>query len=131
MSSLTAGELEVMQVLWEHGELKPLQIQEKHARPIKNAALRFQLKVLFEKGHVTRRKMGKAYFYKAATRRESALKTIACRMARVFSKGSPPALIAELVKSEGLTEEEIDELKQYATGQGVERSREGKGGKKS
>ena len=65
MSTFTAGELDVMKILWEHGELKPSQIQGKYPRPIKNAALRFQLKVLLEKGHVARRKIGKAYYYKA------------------------------------------------------------------
>jgi len=73
-SSLTACELEVMQILWEHGELKPAQIQEKHPRPIKNAALRFQLKILLQKGHISRRKVGKAYYYQAVTAKKGALK---------------------------------------------------------
>ena len=46
----TQCELEVMQILWGHGELKPVEIQERYSRPIKNAAVRFQLKVLLEKG---------------------------------------------------------------------------------
>ncbi len=62
MSSFTSTELEVMKILWEHGDLKPAQIQDRYCRPIKNAALRFQLKVLLEKGHITRQKIGKAYY---------------------------------------------------------------------
>jgi hypothetical protein len=50
MSKLTAGELEVIKVLWEHGELSPPQLQERFPRPIKNAALRFQLRVLLLHG---------------------------------------------------------------------------------
>ena len=50
MSSFTDGELEVMKILWEHGELKPSDIQDKYSRLIKNAALRFQLKILLHFG---------------------------------------------------------------------------------
>jgi hypothetical protein len=28
-----------MKILWEHGELKPSQIQDRYSRPIKNAAV--------------------------------------------------------------------------------------------
>ena len=61
MSPLTTGGLEVMQVLWEHSELKPSEIQEKYPRPVKNAALPFQLSILLEK-NVIRCEIGKAYY---------------------------------------------------------------------
>ena len=63
----TPGELEVMQVLWRHGPLKPGEIQRRFPRPIRNAALRSVLLVLLEKGHVTRDKEGRAYRYEART----------------------------------------------------------------
>ena len=50
MARFTEGELEVMQVLWEHGALKPGEIQERFPRGIRNAALRSVLLVLLEKG---------------------------------------------------------------------------------
>jgi BlaI family transcriptional regulator, penicillinase repressor len=37
MVSLTPTELEMMTILWCHGELKPAEIQRKYPRPIKNA----------------------------------------------------------------------------------------------
>ena len=40
MKPFTSGELEVMQVLWQHGSLKPAEIQARFPRPIQNAALR-------------------------------------------------------------------------------------------
>ena len=49
---LTTAELEVMQVLWEHGELKPGEIQELLERDIKNPALRSILSILVETGLV-------------------------------------------------------------------------------
>ena len=127
MSSFTPIELEVMKILWEHDELKPAQIQDRYSRPIKNAALRFQLKVLLDKGHITRQKIGKAYYYKALTPRKGSLKKMVRRMAEVYSKGSTAGLIAELIKTEKLSESELLELKKLATATSLKK----KGGKKS
>jgi BlaI family penicillinase repressor len=129
MARLTEGELEVMQVLWEHGSLKPTEIQEQFARPISNMALRSVLRVLLEKGHVTRKKDGRAYFYQAKTARDQAMKKTLRRMADVFAGGSPLALIAEIVKSEKLSEEHIQELKKIVS-ETSEKKRRGKGGAK-
>ena len=114
MSTFTTGELEVMQILWEGGELKPAEIQERFPRPIKNAALRFQMKILLEKNHVTRRKKGKAYYYKAVTPRKGAFKRMVQRMADIYCQGSCAGLIAELIKTQKLSDEEIRTLRKLA-----------------
>jgi len=111
---LTAGELDVIRILWEHGELKPAQIQNRFPRPIKNAALRSYLSILFEKGHVTRRQVGKAYFYKAKTKRESAFFRTLTEIINSYCEGSPQALVMALIKSERLSEAELLRLKQLA-----------------
>ena len=114
MATFTSGESEIMKILWDYGEQKPSEIQAMHPRKIRNAALRFQLKVLLEKGHVTRTKIGKAYYYKAATPRKGAFKKMAKRMAEMFCRGSAAGLITELIKTEKLNEKEIQELKELA-----------------
>ncbi len=114
MSKFTKSELEVMQVLWEHGSLKPAEIQDHFPRPIRNGALRSLLLVLLKKGHVTRQLKGKAYFYKAKTPKKRSFKRMACQMANVFCGGSPAELIAQLIKVEELSEEDIRELRNIA-----------------
>lgn len=114
MAIFTKSEANVMKILWEHGELKPAGIQDRYPRPIKNSALRFQLKVLLEKGHVTRRKVGKAYFYKTVTAQRGAFKRMSQRMAEIYCRGSAAGLIAELIKTEKLTKDEIKELQDLA-----------------
>lgn len=114
MSKFTPSELEVMQVLWEHGSLKPAEIQEKYPRAIRNAALRSLLLVLLEKGHVTRQLKGKAYYYKAKTPKQSSFKKMARQMANVFCGGSSAALIAQLIRAEELTPEDVRELQEIA-----------------
>ena len=111
---LTAAELDVMQILWDHGELKPSQIQELFPRSIKNPALRSILGILVEKAHVVRRRDGKAFFYKAKTRRQSAFRSMVRDVADAFCQGSAEALVLNLIKTQKLSEEDLLELKRLA-----------------
>ena len=82
-----------------------------------NVATRFTptaLLVLLEKGHVIRRKEGKAYLYKAKTRQRRSLKNEVRRLAEAFTQGSSVALIAQLIKMENLSEQDIRELQKIA-----------------
>jgi len=111
---LTRGELDVIRILWDHGELKPSEIQKRFPRPIKNAALRSYLSILVEKGHVTRRAVGKAYCYKAKTKREIAFLGTLKDLINGYCEGSPEALLMALIKSEQLSETELLRLKRLA-----------------
>jgi len=114
MAEFTKGELEVMRILWAHGEMKPAKIQEKFPRRIKNSALRSYLTILLEKGHVSRRKVGKAYFYKPATHQESAFRHTLRSLVDTFCGGSAEGLVVRLIKSGKLSEKELLELKRIA-----------------
>jgi len=109
--NLTSGEQEVMGILWEYGELKPSEIQDLFPREIKNPALRSYLSILHEKGHVTRRQDGKAYRYKAKTRRSNALQHKLRELVDVYCKGSTRSLLFNLAESEELSDEDIQALK--------------------
>jgi len=114
MKTLTPGELEIMQVLWQHGSLKPAEILEQLDRPLTNPALRSVLRVLTEKGHVTRQKKGKAYFYRAKSAAPTAFKKMADRLADIFCGGSAFELIAQLIKTENLSDDDIRQLQELA-----------------
>lgn len=114
MAEFTKGELEAMRILWAHGEMKPAEIQEKFSREIKNSALRSYLSILVEKGHVTRRKVGKAFLYRAKTPRESAFRHTLRSLLETFCQGSAEGLLVSLIKSEKLSEKELIELKRVA-----------------
>ncbi len=114
MAELNDHELEIMNVLWMRGTLKPVEIQEALSQPIKNAALRWQLRELLAKGHVARKKKGKAFYYRAAVPRQRTFKQLTSRLANVFTGGSAVALIGELIESEDLSEEDIRELTRIA-----------------
>jgi BlaI family penicillinase repressor len=114
MSDLNKNELEAMRVLWEHGPLKPAEIQEHFAWPIQNATLRSVLRQLMEKKRVKRGKVGKAFVYRARSNRQATLKAMARRMAEVFTGGSTAGLITQLLKSEKLSKDEVEELLRIA-----------------
>jgi predicted transcriptional regulator len=116
MSRFTPGELKVMRLLWEHGELKPAELQERFPEPIKNPALRSYLTTLLEKGHVTRRRVGKAYYYKAATRSRSGFRTMLGELVDAYCGGSARALVMNIIKAERLSADELLELKRLADG---------------
>lgn len=114
MSKFTDGELDVMRILWEHGELKPAEIIERFPRPIKNPAMRSFLSVLVRKGHVARRKVGKAFFYSARTRPDPTCRAMLGKVIDVFFSGSTEALLCRLIRSEKLTDRQLLELKRIA-----------------
>ena len=116
MSRFTKGESEVMRILWRHGELKPAEIHERFPRKIKNSSLRSYLTILLEKGHVARRRVGKAYFYRAKTGRRSTFRTMLREVSRVCCDGSVQSLLCQLIQAEKLSEEDLLELKRLAAG---------------
>jgi predicted transcriptional regulator len=129
MPRFTPGELSVMRLLWAHGEMKPGEIQALYPEPIKNPALRSYLQILFAKGHVARRKVGKAFCYKAVTPRQSAFRSTLRELIDAYCGGSTQALLMTLIRSEKLSEDELVELRRLAeesTPAGPRRPRRGK-----
>jgi len=120
MARFTKGELEVMRILWKHGEMKPAEIQGHFPREIKNAALRSFLRVLVRKGHVTRRKMGKAFYYTAKTRQENAFRSMLRYMVDAFCEGSTDVLFARLIRAKKLTDEDLLKLRRLAEESGAD-----------
>jgi len=114
MPRFTPGEQAVMQILWEHGELKPSDLQKHFPEPIKNPALRSYLGILVEKGHISRRKIGKAYYYKAITRRNSAFRSTIRELVDTYCEGSAKNLILDLIRAEKLSKADLLELKRLA-----------------
>jgi BlaI family transcriptional regulator, penicillinase repressor len=114
MPHFTPGELKVMRLLWEHGELKPSELQDRFPEPIKNPALRSYLTTLLEKGHVARRRVGRAFYYKAVTRSRSAFRTMLGELVDAYCGGSVQALVMNIITSERLSEAELLKLKRLA-----------------
>lgn len=129
MDDLNRNELEVLRVLWDEEELKPGGIESSFGWRIDNGTLRSVLKVLVERGHLTRRKEGKVYLYRAKRSRKGVLSKVATSMANAFAGGSKVGLIAQLIESETLSPEELKELRRIAAGKTKRDSKASKGGR--
>ena len=114
MAKFTKGELEIMRILWKRGELKPADIQSQFPRKITNSSLRSYLAILLEKGHLVRRRVGKAYFYRAKTRRESTFRGMIRDLTRICFDGSLEAMLCHLIRTQKLSEEDLLELKRIS-----------------
>ena len=114
MPRFTQGELEVMRILWEHGELKPAEILSHFPRKIKNPSLRSYLAILLDKGDIVRRRVGKAYYYRAKTRRESTFRDMVGDLTRVCCGGSVETLLCQLIRTQKLSEADLLELKRLS-----------------
>lgn len=113
---LTPGELKVMRLLWKHGEMKPPEIADFYEPPIKNAALRACLAVLVDKKHVSRKREGRAFYYKAITPQQRAYKSMLSELIDNFCDGSARQLMLNLVEQEKLSKDDLRELKRFADG---------------
>ncbi|MBX7167570.1 MAG: BlaI/MecI/CopY family transcriptional regulator [Pirellulales bacterium] len=111
MDDLTAAELEVMQILWEFGELKPQEVLQHHPREISNSTLRTFLTDLVGKGHVTRTKRGKVFYYQAQTARTSAFRLRVQHLVTSFAGGSYLNLARELIGLEEFPADQLEELR--------------------
>ncbi|MEM9643919.1 MAG: BlaI/MecI/CopY family transcriptional regulator [Planctomycetota bacterium] len=111
---LTPGEMKVMRLLWEHGEMTPPEIGERYKPSIKDAALRACLAVLLEKGHVERRREGRAYVYGAVTQQKRAFKSMLGELLENFCDGSARQLMMNLAEQESLSEDDLREIKRLA-----------------
>ena len=103
-----------MRLLWAHGELKPAELQRLFPEPIKNSALRSYLSILLEKGHVSRRAVGKAYYYKALTRSRSAFRKTLDELVEAYCGGSLQSLVMNIIRMEKLTEDDLIAIKHLA-----------------
>ena len=100
-ATLTKLEIQIMQVLWEHGAGTVVQVQEL-LKPVKELAyttVQTVLNKLELKQQVRRSLAGRAYCYEAVTSKESILKLAIRELAEHMFRGSPEDLVMSLVKS--------------------------------
>lgn len=116
----TEGELEVLQLLWEHGPQTVREVMDRlnPTRPRAYTSVMSLLNVMAEKGLVRRTPQGRAFLYEASVERSSTLgNLIRDLLGRAF-EGSASALVAQLLSESHPDSEELDQIRktidQYA-----------------
>jgi BlaI family transcriptional regulator, penicillinase repressor len=121
MISLNQNELETLRILWERGESKPAEIQDRFGWPIENATLRSVLVNLVEKRHVTRKLQGKAFYYAALVPKATLLQTMTQTLARIFAGGSHRDLVVQLMETSDIKPSDLQLIGQTAVGGSMEK----------
>ena len=107
---LTAGEMEILQVLWSEGGVTISGAQRGLDRPIGYTTVQTRLNRLVAKGIVVRTKDRPSRYRAAVAPEDVSARHLDLLLERV-SGGSVVPLVAHLVKDRTLSAEEIEELK--------------------
>jgi len=111
LKKLPPREREVVDLLYERGDLTVAEISEALSGQPSGSAVRTMLSRLEHKGFVRRTDSSNGYLYRPAVPDSQAGKTALKELVRVFFHGSPAgAATALLGMSERLDESELDEL---------------------
>jgi predicted transcriptional regulator len=108
----TAGELELLHLLWEHGALSLSEVHERVGRDVGYTTVQTRLNRLVDKGWVEKAKSGRQPTHYAAVIEPDAVReTQLDHFVEKVSQGSVVPLVAHLVQGASLTQGELTELK--------------------
>ena len=114
---LTDPELEIMQIVWENGEmsigdvLERYNAERKDAEKVIRTTIQVQMVRLEEKGWLSHREDGRTFRYRATRKKDTASRDIIRDISeRVFS-GSTTELVKHLLGSKPVDPQELEKLK--------------------
>ena len=121
---LSKAEWEIMNVLWEHGDMALGEVVEKldDNQPWAYTTVKTFLRRMVEKGWITDRKVGGSYLYRAKVTKRKAVGQAVSEFSQRVLDGILTPFVAYYAEDKGLSEQEIAELQQI-----LDRSRKEKG----
>ena len=111
-SPLSRAQREVMEVIWDKGEVGVLEVTEilNQIRPIARNTVRTLMERMQEKGWLTYRPQGRSYIYSALVPREESLGQRVTEMVDKACGGEPERLMMALLNYRGLSDEETHRI---------------------
>lgn len=109
---MTRRETQIMDIIYAAGAITARGIHERMVDRPTYSTVRTLLAVLERKGHVTRRKDGKSFVYRARRRREKAAESALTRIVDTFFDGSVEQAVSGLLtmREPQLTAEELGRI---------------------
>ncbi len=109
---LSRRERQIMDVLFQHGKATAAEVREGMPDAPSYSAVRAQLRILEEKGHVTHEQDGPRYLYRPTVTNARAARSALKHMVDTFFDGSAERAMAALLddSASGLTDQELDRL---------------------
>lgn len=112
MKPLTDLELAIMQVLWDLGGGTAREVHEalRPTRPLAYTTVLTVLGILVEKGHLRRRKEGRAYRFLPRSSRQKTLSSMLDEFLKKAFDGSALRLVYGLVEEKKISREDLEEI---------------------
>lgn len=110
----TVAELEILQILWEKGEVTVKEVNEEINKR-KETGYTTTLKtmqIMFEKGLVERKKDGRSHTYSAAIKKEKTQQVLLDKILETAFGGSASKLVMQALGNKNTTKEELQEIKE-------------------
>jgi BlaI family transcriptional regulator, penicillinase repressor len=114
MPPLSPAQQELMQIVWDNGELSASEVGKILApkRRLARNTVRTLLLRMEEKGWLTHREEGRTHRYRAAIPRETTIAKKVVELIDTLCGGSPEALMTALLDHRGLTDAEAKRIRE-------------------
>jgi predicted transcriptional regulator len=110
--TLTARELDIMKVVWDTPGATVREVHRvlSHTRPVAYTTVMTLMNILEHKGYLTRRKVDRAYVYRATKPRRQVLRALVREFVERVFDGVAQPLRVHLVKEQPISADERREL---------------------
>jgi BlaI family transcriptional regulator, penicillinase repressor len=114
MPELTPAQREIMEIIWERGELSASEVRRilSQTRPVARNTVRTLIERMEEKGWITHRPDGRTFLYSAAQQRNVRIGQKVREVIETVCGGSPEALVTALLDYRGLSPTELERIRQ-------------------
>ena len=108
----TPAELEVLQIIWEHGPCTVREVMNllKPKRPRAYTSVMSLMNVMAEKGLLNQKPKGRAFIYSAKVSRDKTQSSMLSDLLNRAFDGSANAMVAHLLQHAEPNSEELDEI---------------------
>lgn len=110
---LSAAQLEMMNLVWEHREISVGEIWEilSRQREIARNTVQTTMTRLEEKGWLEHRKIGRTFLYRAVHAKKETQRNLVDQLVDAAFDGSAEGLVLALLEGRGLTEDEESKIR--------------------
>ena len=113
ISKPTAGELELLSILWERGRATVREVYEdvNVTRPVVYTGVQKLMQIMLDKGLVLRDETERAHVYRAAVAKENTERQFMRELSDRFFSGSAAQMALRALEMEPASDEELDEIR--------------------
>lgn len=115
----TELELEILQILWKESPLPVREVRTRLAsdadRALAHSSVITMLNIMHRKGFVHRRKEGNAFVFGPIVKQESVTGGMLSDLLSRLFKGSPSAMVLNLLETADVDRDELDQIRKLVT----------------